>query len=78
MQAPFDRVFTLFEQTDNACAALSSVRALFGNRHLCLEWAHDPDLADAIFSLTNDGRLGAQDKASVSAQSTFPRWTSAK
>lgn len=43
-----------------------------GNRHLLLEGVRDPVLAEAIFSLTNDGKLGAHDKSLVAVSSTFP------
>lgn len=61
VQAPRDRTFFGFERRENAFAAISSLNAVIGNCEIRLAWAVIPNFAECKTSLTNNGKLVAQD-----------------
>lgn len=57
VKSPPSKAFILFENRDSASAALRSVEAVMGNRHIWISWARDSDFTEAGLSVTEDGKL---------------------
>lgn len=57
-----DKAFILFERREAASAALGSVDAIMGNRHIRLSFGRENDFTEASLQLTDDGKLVPADK----------------
>lgn len=74
VKAPPNKAFILFENRDSAFAALRSLEAVMGNRHISLAWARDSDFSEAGLAITNDGKL--IERATGSDQNNHPHASS--